>query len=84
MTSKLVFPDAEVRRAAETLFRYVNSQKKHPFGVHELSRMGRMLTWAQQAELSEREFVDTVLSELREARLYWKNQKSHSFTNHEH
>ena len=84
MTSKLAFPVAKVRRAAETLFRYVDSHKKHPFGVHELSRMGRMLTWAQQAELTEKEFVDTVLSELREAQIYWKNQKSHSFINHGH
>lgn len=64
------------KQAAETLFRFVEKQKKHPFGVHVLSRMGRMLTWACYAKLSEKEFVDTVLSELYEARIYWKKQKT--------
>jgi hypothetical protein len=38
--------------------------------------MGRMLTWADYARLTEKEFVDTVLAELHEARVYWKKQKS--------
>lgn len=75
-TSRFSFPDLEAKRAAETLFRFVNKQKKHPFGVHVLSRMGRMLTWADHAKLTEKDFVDTVLYELHEARTYWKKQKS--------
>ncbi len=74
--SNIPSPDTEAKQAAETLFRFVEKQKKHPFGVHVLSRMGRMLTWACYAKLSEKEFVDTVLSELYEARIYWKKQKS--------
>lgn len=69
--------DSEAQQAAETLFRYAKAYNKHPFGVHVLSRMGRMLTWADYAKLTEKEFVDTVLSELYEARYYWKKQKSH-------
>lgn len=75
-TSKIPSPDLEAKQAAETLFRFVDKQKKHPFGVHVLSRMGRMLTWADYARLTEKEFVDTVLAELHEARVYWKKQKS--------
>lgn len=74
--SKIPSPDLEAKQAAETLFRFVDKQKKHPFGVHVLSRMGRMLTWADYARLTEKEFVDTVLAELHEARVYWKKQKS--------
>lgn len=65
--SEIPFPDPEAKQAAETLFRFANKQKKHPFGVHVLSRMGRMLTWADYAKLTEKEFVDTVLAELHEA-----------------
>lgn len=74
--SEIPFPDPEAKQAAETLFRFANKQKKHPFGVHVLSRMGRMLTWADYAKLTEKEFVDTVLAELHEARVYWKKLKS--------
>ena len=43
--------------------------------------MGRMLTWANYAKLSEKEFVDTVLYELLEARTYRKKQKSNHLDN---
>jgi len=43
--------------------------------------MGRMLTWANYAKLSEKEFVDTVLYELHEARTYRKKQKSNHLDN---
>ena len=36
----------------------VPQQKPPPFGGHVLSRMGRMLTWANYAKLSEKEFVE--------------------------
>ncbi len=69
--------DPTARRAAETLYRfYTSNNMKHPFGVHELSRMGRMLTWASHAKLTETEFVDTVQQELREARLYHKQLRT--------
>lgn len=59
----------------------VTQQKPPPFGGHVLSRMGRMLTWANYAKLSEKEFVDTVLYELHEARTYRKKQKSNHLDN---
>lgn len=75
-TSKIPSADTEAKQAAETLFRFVAAQQKNPFGVHELSRMGRMLTWAENAGLTEKEFVDTVLDELHEARTYWKKLRA--------
>ena len=74
--SDIPIVDKTAKEATATLFRYVETHKKYPFGVHELSRMGRMLTWANEAKLSEEEFVDIVLRELHEARIYWKKQKS--------
>ena len=68
--------DSEAQQAAETLFRYAKAYNKHPFGVHVLSRMGRMLTWANNAKLTEKEFVDTIVSELYEARTYKKTEIS--------
>lgn len=68
--------DTEAERDAATLFRYVSTMQKHPFGVHELSRMGRMLTWALTAKLSEQEFCDTVVTELREMRDYRQKLKA--------
>ncbi len=68
--------DKTAKESAKTLFRYVATHKKHPFGVHVFSRMGRMLTWANKAKLSEDEFVDIVLRELHEARSYQKKFKS--------
>lgn len=75
-TSKISSPDLKAKQAAETLFRFVATQEKHPFGVDEFSRMGRLLTWAFKAELTEKEFVDTVMDELHEARTYWKKQRA--------
>lgn len=75
-TSQIDSPDIQAKQAAETLFRFVATHKKSPFGVHELSRMGRMLTWADNAGLSEKEFVDAVLQELHEARVYWKKLRA--------
>lgn len=69
-------PDAAAAEEAETLFRYVNTTKKHPFGVDEFSRMGRMLTWALTAKLSVQEFSDTVVTELREMRAYKQTLKA--------
>ena len=68
--------DDEAARDAATLYRYVSTTQKHPFGVHELSRMGRMLTWALTAKLSEQEFCDTVVTELREMRAYKQKLKA--------
>lgn len=75
--------DSEAREAAQLLFRFVSLEKRHPFGVHVLSRMGRMLTWANAANLTEQEFVDTVLLELSEARTYWKQLKIRQLNHYE-
>ena len=68
--------DGAAAEEAETLFRYVNTTKKHPFGVDEFSRMGRMLTWALTAKLSPQEFCDIVVTELREMRIYKQTLKA--------
>ena len=70
--------DEEAAHAAQTLYRFVTTHRKHPFGVHVLSHMGRMMTWAINAKLSEKEFVNTVQHELYEARTYWKQLKSNN------